>query len=257
MRTILALTALLAVSGPSVGAQRHETGPIEIPIRVQGGRLIVQVAAPDGSTANFVLTTANTVTLLSETGAERFAQRGGLTMGGVKVSLEGHSTIPDESLIIDGIAMDGMVSSNTLNQFDVLIDVPQRRMLLRDVGPSVDWGDIPLSEPIGLRVYHGMILSFEVSLNGQEYGATLDVGTPDIVVNEPVGAKSKIDAEGYATLALGGGTFPDLPVRVRDLEILKRFDPNGNGFVVVGAALASDCVISISWVHQEMRTCVQ
>ena len=37
----------------------------------------------------------------------------------------------------------------------------------------------------------------------------------------------------------------------------KMWDPNGKGFVLVGAPIAFDCAISLSWVHQEMRTCVR
>jgi hypothetical protein len=41
-----------------------------------------------------------------------------------------------------------------------------------------------------------------------------------------------------------------------DLE-MHRFVPDGTGFVLVGAPLAYDCAIALSWVQREIRTCVR
>ncbi len=85
----------------------------------------------------------------------------------------------------------------------------------------------------------------------------LDVGVGTLVVNEPVRTQTQIDPEDEGTLKLGAMTFSDLPVRTHDLPLFRGWDPNGDGFVVVGAPLAYDCAISISWVHREIRTCVR
>ena len=35
------------------------------------------------------------------------------------------------------------------------------------------------------------------------------------------------------------------------------WDPQNNGFVVIGAPIAYDCAVAISWFHSELRTCLQ
>jgi hypothetical protein len=39
--------------------------------------------------------------------------------------------------------------------------------------------------------------------------------------------------------------------------VVRRFAGNDTGFVLVGAHIALDCVLSVSWVHRELRTCVK
>ena len=114
-----------------------------------------------------------------------------------------------------------------------------------------------MSDPIRVRVLHGILMGMDVEFNGREYAAMLDFGMGTLVVNEPVRTQTKIDAVDEGTLKLGGRTFYDLPVRTLDLPLFRGWDPNGDGFVVVGAPLAYDCAISLSWVHREIRTCVR
>ena len=38
-----------------------------------------------------------------------------------------------------------------------------------------------LSEPIPLRVFHGMVISLDVALAGRDFGAMLDTGSPLLV----------------------------------------------------------------------------
>ena len=130
-------------------------------------------------------------------------------------------------------------------------------MILKPVGRSVAWDGITLSDPVRLRVYHGVILGMDVEFNGREYGATLDLGISSLVVNEPVKTAMRLDAKDEATLGLGGTKLANLPVQVLDLPIFQGWDPDNRGFVIVGAPVAYDCAISISWAHREMRTCVR
>ena len=144
-----------------------------------------------------------------------------------------------------------------LSQFDMLIDVPGERLVLRPIGRLVSWDGMTLSDPIRLRVLHGFILSLDVELNGTEYPAMLDVGTAALVVNEPVKSQAHLSEDDVATLTLGNTSLPGLPVRTRDLDMFRMWDPNSEGFVLVGAPVAYDCAISVSWVRQEMRTCLR
>jgi hypothetical protein len=150
-----------------------------------------------------------------------------------------------------------MIAPNMLNEFDVLVDVPGGRLVLKPFGRSVEWPGMTMSEPVSLRIFHGIVLSLDIELNGEAYGAMLDLGTTRLLVNEGLGVAAGVDAEDVITLGAGGATFPDMSVSVVDLDVLNRFDPDGKGFAIVGAPLAYDCAISISWVHRELRTCVR
>jgi hypothetical protein len=257
MRKLLTVGMLVVAAGSAAKAQTHGGEVIEIPLRVDGGRLLVPVQAPDGTEFEFVLSTGTPPTVFSKSTAARLGDQTGLTLGGLQVDLEGLVTLPDEELSSDGLMIAGMVGSQTLSKFDVLIDVPGERLVLKSIGRAVDWEGMTMSEPVRLRVYHGVILGLDVEFNGKEYGATLDLSSPMLIVNEPVRADAQIDDKDVGTLALGNTSLPDLPVQVRDLDIFERWDPNGDGFVMVGASVAYDCAISLSWVHREMRTCVR
>jgi hypothetical protein len=144
-----------------------------------------------------------------------------------------------------------------LSRYDLLVDAPGGRLLLREIGPEVSWPGVGLSPPIHLRIYHGVVIGLDAEVDGTSYLATLDLGTPGMLVNEPARAALGLDAEDTATLRLGTSTMTNVPVRVSDHPVLARFDPDGRGFVLVGSAVANGCRVSLSWVHQEMRTCVR
>ena len=83
------------------------------------------------------------------------------------------------------------------------------------------------------------------------------VGMGLLSVNERVRTEASIEGDRVSTLQVGGTTFSDLPVRVLDDAAFGQWTPNGEGFVYVGAPIALDCAISVSYVHQELRTCVR
>jgi len=248
---------LLAFAAPPALAQRSGGEPVVVPLRVHAGQFLVSVRGADGAEFEFVLSTGNATTVLSESAAARLAGQTELMMGAVKVPLTGRATVPDKDLTVEGQAHDGMVGSNTLNQYDILIDVPGKRLVLKPVGRAVSWEGMTLSEPVKLRVFHGVVLGFDVTLNGETFGAILDVGTSTLVINQAAATKANISAEDVAALRVGNTTLSDLPVRVVALPLFERADPDGAGYVLVGAPLARDCAISLSWVHQEIRTCVR
>lgn len=257
MKKLLAVAILITATALPAAAQMHGNDPIEVPLRVEGGRLLVPVRAPDGTELEFMLSTGTPPTVFSESTAARLGDLTGLTMGGVPVNTEGSVTVPDEDLTAEGMIIAGMIGSQTLNQFDILVDVPGGRLVLKPISRSVAWAGMTMSDPIRLRVYHGVMLGLDVKLNGREYQGMLDLAMSTLVVNEPVKVQMHLDAKDVGSLALGNINHPDLPVHVRDLDMFRGWDPDNNGFVIVGAPVAYDCAISISWVHREMRTCVR
>ena len=254
MRRLGATVLFLVAAGSPTHVRAQGSDVIEIPLRVEDGRLIVPVEAADGSQLQFIVSTSYTG--LSESGAARLGDEPSLTFGGVAVRTDDLPAFPDEELTVAGKVMDGMVGSSTLNQFDVLIDVPRGRLLLRPIGRSVEWAGVTLSQPVRVRVMHGLLFGLDVEFEGKLYGATLDLSMPALVVNQPVKAQTGIDDDDVGTLRLGYATFADAPAQVRDLPLFSGWDPTGKGFVVVGAPIAFDCAISLSWVHREIRTCV-
>ncbi len=255
MRKLVGMAVLAAVVAAPAAAQMHGPKTVEIPLRVYGGRMIVPVETPDGTQLEFIVSTY--MTMLSETGAKRIAGQTGLTLGGVPVVTEDAQTVDDAHFTVAGKVFDGIVGSQTLNQFDVLFDAPGGRLVLKAFGRSVEWEGMTLSDPVPLRIYHGMVLGFDVELNGRAYGAMLDVGMGELAVNDRVVTEASIEGDRVSTLQVGGSTFSDLPVRVLDDAAFGQWTPNGEGFVYVGAPIAVDCAISVSYVHQELRTCVR
>ena len=249
----MALVLVATCLPNGVWAQGSET--IEIPLRVEDGRLIVPVEASDGSRLQFVVGT--TYTGLSETAAARLGDQPSLTLGGVEVRLDDFPPFPDEGLMVSGNVMDGMVGSATLDQFDVLIDVPEGRLLLKPIGRSVEWPGVTLSQPVRVRVMHGMLFGLDVEFGGKPYGATLELNRPVHVVSPSVQVQTGIDDDDVGLLRLGYAAFADAPVQVRELPLFSGWDPSGKGFVVVGAPIAFDCAIALSWVHAEIRTCMR
>lgn len=245
-------TALFAPPG---GAQAH--GAVEVDLRVEAGRLVVPVETGDGSVLDFVVGNGSGVTVLTESTARGLGPDPALTLGGIPVAMDGMATVPDERLPGEGRPLAGIIGANTLNAFDMLADVPGGRLVLKPIGRAVEWPGMTLSEPLRMQVYHGVALSFQVELNGTPYRATLDLGTPFSVVNEGVRSEQSLEEEDTVTLEVAGARLEDHPVRTLDLEALRRWSPDGAGFVMVGAPLAWDCAVSISWVHQEIRTCVR
>ncbi|NIR80503.1 MAG: hypothetical protein GWO00_19720, partial [Gemmatimonadetes bacterium] len=228
---------------------------VEVSLRTRGGVLVVPVMASDGTELAFALSTGSTGTVASESGRARIGEGGTLTLGGLPVPTESIHTVPDERLTVEGTLLDGMVGANMLNGFDILVDVPGGRLALRPVGRSPEWEGAGLGEPVLLRVYHGIVLGLDVEVNGTGYPAMLDLGTPSLLINERVKEEAGVEGGRARSVRVGAATFTDLPAELSDHPVFHRFSPAGDGFVIVGAAVALDCALSISWVHRELRTC--
>ena len=71
MIPVWATMLFLVAAGSPTGVRAQGAEPIEIPLRVEDGRLIVPVEASDGAQLQFIVGTSYTV--LSESGAARLA----------------------------------------------------------------------------------------------------------------------------------------------------------------------------------------
>ena len=253
----VASASLALVIGSPVGAQSSTPAQIEVPLRVEGGRLVVPVTTADGETLDFLLTTGNPMTILTESTAARLGENPQLMLGEASVDTEDAYAIADASLVIDGTQFHGMVAASTLSRYDVLFDAPGGRLVLKDIGPRVTWPGVALSNPIGLRIFHGVAISLDITIDGHALGAMLDIGSSPVLVNAGAAATLGLDGEGTATVKVGDVTFPNTAVHTSDNPVFERWDPDGNGFAMIGASLAADCAIALSYVHQEMRVCAR
>lgn len=268
-RVALALAAGIALhgSGPTLeaqsqdgasrGAQRERSSaPVEIPLEVVEGRLIVDVTLPGGGTVPFVF--GLSYSTLTESGAARLGpDLGGATVGGLPVLLDQAETVSDDVLAMEGLVPGGVLGGLTFKDYDVLVDVPNGRLLVKPVGRSVSWEGVELSNPVGLTVYHDVLPRVDVGVGEGVYGGLLDLSAPWLEVNEPVATANGFAPEDRTDFRMGYGSFTGLPVRVGDSQILRGWDRDGSGFVVVGAPVAYDCAIAVSVYHLEMRTCLR
>jgi len=247
-----AVAAVTLTMTVPVAAQRSATGPIEIPLRVEDGRLLVTAESTDGRTFDFVLGVG--MPLLTESGAARLEDAGeSLTLGGIPVAVDGAQTVPDAYL--SGSAAVGVLGGATLNRFDVLIDAPNGRLLLKPAARAVRWDGVALSGPVRLQVFHDVLLRADVEFGGTLVGGLIDLARPEHQVGDALSPAVQDGAVG--TFRVGYGSWSDAPAVIVDNRVFRGWDPEGTGFVFVGAALAHDCAIAISWYHAELRTCTR
>jgi hypothetical protein len=258
VRTPVALAAVITL-GTTVLAPtplQARQGPVEIPLSVDGGWLVVPVETADGATLRFALHTAIPATMVSERvgGADPSAL--GLSLAGSTDPFADLGTVPDAALTRDGVRIDGFLGLQTLGDVDVLLDAPGGRMLLKPIGRRVEWPGYDLAEPSRMRIYHGVALRTEIEVGGTPFSATLDLAGAANTATEGVARTAAIAPGAPATVRIGSASHA-LTFTFGSTPILDRWDPDGAGFVAFGAALAADCVLAISYVHQELRTCVR
>lgn len=253
MRRVWMCGAVFLCWTGTLSAQALE-GPVEIPLRLEAGRMIVTVDAPGGATYDFVLGLGETV--ITEAGAQRLGTAvDQLTLGGVPVDVEHLVTAPAVSVGLEGKKAIGVIGGLTLNKYDALIDVPNARLVLKPVGRSVRWEGVPLTNPVFIEIFHEYLIRVDVEAGGTVLKGLLDLSGATMEVNEPLRSALRRDGTTLGTFRMGYGTWTDLPAAVTDSPIFGRWTGPDTGFVIVGSPVAHDCAIAISWFHSEMRTC--
>lgn len=253
--SIMVAAALLAVS--IAEAQRPAgTAPAEVPLRVEDGRLLVTLTTADGRKADFVLGLGMSV--LTESGAARLGEaRRTLSLGGIPVDLGDVETAPDGPLGGGAGRPVGVLAGSTLNRFDILIDVPGSRMLVKPAGRAVRWDGARLSRPVPVKVYHDALIAVDVEVAGTVFRGMLDLSAAPLQVNEGVRAKAGLSSNRIDSFRMGYTGWKSLPVEVTKSPTFRGWDPEGKGFVIVGASVTHDCALAVSWTHQEIRTCLR
>jgi hypothetical protein len=110
---------------------------------------------------------------------------------------------------------------------------------------------------VAVRIFHDVLIRVDIEVGGKVFGGLLDLSSPDLEVNEPLRAAANIRAGRIDSFRMGYTGWRDLQVAVVDSPVIRRWDGEGTGFAIIGAAVAYDCAIAISWAHSELRTCLR
>lgn len=250
------LWAMALLVPVSVVAQATVPQMEEVPLRLEAGRLVLTVSTAAGE-ADFVLGAAES--RLTETGAARL---GGppveAMIGSMPVSLRDAQVVPDDDLFLDGGVSDlevaGVIGGQSLLPYDVLIDVPGGRLVLKRPGRFVEWEGVPLSGAVPLQILHDFLIRTEVEVNGELFSAHMVLTTSSMLVSRVVRDRASVSG-GVADFRMGYSAFPQRSARFLDLPELQGWGGDDTGVVFIGAPITYDCALSISWRHAEMRTC--
>jgi len=256
MTRILTAAAVCALASTASLAQAPTSPVIEVPLAIESGRLVVPVDGPAGTSFRFVLGLSDS--MLTTSGAARIGDAiPALTLGGAPVMTEAIPTVPDARFAGMQPMPDGVGGSATLRGFDIIIDAPNERLSLKPPGTSVRWEGVRRSGAVPIAVYHDEFARADVEVNGELYGGLLELTAPELVINGGVKTRSRLEDAGRTPFRMGYTTWTGIPYAVRDLPLFRGWDPEGKGFVVIGAAVARDCALAVSFTHQEIRTCVR
>jgi hypothetical protein len=256
MRSVgLGILLCIGIAGGGA-AQELPAGATEVPLRLEDGRLVVTVENAYGEPLDFILSAAGS--LVSTWGAEELGVGlEGATLGGLPISLAGAQVVPEKDLLLDGPfegRIAGVLGGQSLMDYDILIDAPGRRLLLKRPGRFVEWEGVALTGAVRLQILHEYLIRTDVEVNGEIFSAHVDLSPATMIVSSVVRDRAGVRG-GRADFRMGYASFPDRPAEFLDLPPLRAWGGDDAGVVFVGAPVAYDCAIAISWAHAEMRTC--
>lgn len=247
MRSLVVSMCVAAGCAAPVAGQAD---PIELPLRIQDGRILVLAEHPHGGAYEFVLGLGMNA-LTHSASAELGQAASAMMLGGIRVDLEGAQKVDASTL--GGAA--GVIGGEALHRYDILIDVPGGRVLLKLAGRAVRWPEVRLSSPVSTRVFHDALMRIDTEVDGRVVGGLMDFVQPQLGLNAPL--RDAVSNGGtVAQFRMGYGSWADVPAAVVDSPVFRSWDPEGNGFVIVGAAVAHECLFAVSWTHAEVRTCL-
>jgi hypothetical protein len=250
MRVQSVLAAALALP---VGASAQAV--TEVPVRMEGGRLIVQVDDAAGRSYDFILGIGDAS--ISTSMAGHFADAE-LSLGGIAFTIADHARVPDDSFAHEGDARPvGVLGGAVLMNYDVLIDAPGGRMLIKPSGRSVRWPGESLSNAVSIQTLHGYLVRVNVQIGETVADGLLDLTAPHVQLSPPVGDAEGVTDGAVDSFRMGYSGWPSVPVKVGLTPTVSAWGGDQRAFAVVGAAAAIDCALAISWRHQEIRTCIR
>jgi len=253
---VAAMTMAVFTMAERAEAQVPQPTVHEVPLRVEDGRLVVRARATDGTELDFVLGLGST--RLSAAGARALGPDRSVTLGGAELSLAGATEDGDDTVFYDGSPagsrIAGVLGGQSLSDYDVLIDAPTERLLLKQVGRTMRWEGVELTSAVQLQVLHDYLIRTQVEVNGELFFAHLELSPATMLISGVVAERSGVNGR-KADFRMGYASFPERATSVSTHPYLAGWGGDDVGVVFIGAPVAYDCVIAISWAHAQMRTC--
>ncbi len=271
----------------------------EVPIELEGNWLIVPVDAR-GRMLRFILDTGATAGAVARSVARRLnlpivaqarlsgasgralapvAEVRWLRVGEAR-SGDFQKWVLSDGLLSDGddLRFDGIVGSDLLKYYDILIDVPSRMLKLYKRGTtSANSGPVVgQASAVPFKRQLGGIIRFDVLVNGETVAAILDTGSPSMILNtvaaeaagvtvsdEPVSEEARgIGSEKVPTysasidaLEVGSVQLDSVDGEVADLPIFDRLGLDDEPAMLLGSPFLLRCPLLISWRERELRFC--
>ncbi|MDX1393236.1 MAG: aspartyl protease family protein [Gemmatimonadota bacterium] len=305
--TVVAMYVALGLPSGLAGsmAVQSRTGPLEgelieeVDLAHRGGWLSVVARVPTGDSLELVLDTgANAdgfgLATVHRLRLERVAagrvfgagdsERVWLVSGppirlGAAGSSPGLRVLLDDEFLThpSGMRYDGLLGTGLLRRYDVLIDVPSRRLALYRSGTAAPSGGpvVPVREAVSFDPLDCDLIGLRVLINGRWVDAILDSGAPDIIVNRaaaaladvPTGDELYLHSRGIgdegsgghrtrlASVEIGRTAFDGLDAIVSDLPIFTRLGQADRPAAIIGVSLIERCAILVEWRTRRLRLC--
>jgi len=294
---IMVLAVLLCASAL---APAGVSAQVEVPM-VDLGWLVVPVYLNDEPIAlRFVLDTGASWTAVSSQTAARFSRGSGreitiqgasgpstallatvpsLRVGEFSIADRDVIVLPDEELVSDGHAFDGILGADILSRFDVLIDAPSGSLWLYQHGEApTDTAAAMLGATLTIELLGGRLIRHRVEVNGAAVEALLDSGARRMLINRVGGGAAGIEvldgsaqtsspglggvefefhAGSLGALTVGGTSFPGLRTLVGDLPVFSALGMQTAPMLIIGAPLLARCPVFIAYSARTIRYCRQ
>ncbi len=271
----------------------------EVPIEVEDRWLVVPVEG-HGQAFRFIMDTGATTGAVSKSVARRLglepvaaAKLSGasgqarahvvstrvLRLGAARAG-EREKYVLDDEVLADGDErrFDGIVGSDLLKYYDVLIDAPAGvlRVYRRGTTDSNSGGVVGPSQAVPFERVRRGIIRLEVEVNGSVVDAVLDSGSPALILNaaaaeaanlqvseHPVSEQVRgLGSEKVSTfearidsIRVGPTVLRSLPGEVADLPIFGRLGLDDRPAMLLGSPVLLRCAVLISWRDRTLRFC--
>lgn len=285
------VSTVAAVVPSAAGAQ------MEVPL-VDLGWLVVPVYLNDEPIAlRFVLDTGASWSAVSAQTAARFsggpsrrievqgasgpteaflASVPSLRVGEFSISDRDVIVLPNEDLVSDDHAFDGILGADILSRFDIMIDAPRGSLWLYAHGTAPGSVAALLGAALPIDLLEGHLIRHRVDVNGGNLSALLDSGARRMLINRMGSGSAGIDvrdetansvspglgnknivfhAAALGDLVVAGTSFPGFRTLVGDLPVFGALGMQTTPMLIIGAPLLARCAVFIAYSARTIRYC--
>jgi len=296
----LIATSLALLGAVTALAPTSASAQVEVPM-VDLGWLVVPVYLNDEPIAlRFVLDTGASWSAISAQTAAKFAPGASrkievqgasgpttallatvpsLRVGEFTIDNRDVIVLPDEELVSDDHAFDGLLGADILRRFDLLVDAPSGSLWLYPPGAAPTAAAAALlGTALPIELLAGSLIRHRVEVNGAAIEALLDSGARRMLINR-VGSGAagiavrdgsaqtaspglggnnfEFHAGSLGALRVAGTSFPGLRTLIGDLPVFSALGIQDAPMLIIGAPLLARCPVFISYSARTIRYCRQ